>query len=303
MTTIYYKNGGKDKEILTITEIKDGSWIHVESPTERELQYLTEKLNIDQSILTDAMDKHEIPRIEVENKNIYLFTRFAYMKENQIKTAPILIVIGKTFLATISRETFPRLEFLLNSKPISSTTNKMKLLIRILNQIQETFNTALHVITKNVRVFTYQLEKIRNKDIIQFVLFENDLHDFSLALVKTNNDLNTLLSGKITSLSQSDHDQVEDLILNNSQLIDICNENTRTIVNLREAYSTILTNNLNRIIKLFTSLTVILTIPTMISSFFGMNVALPSMSFFQIVLGVSIFCGVAIIIFIYMDWL
>ena len=138
---------------------------------------------------------------------------------------------------------------------------------------------------------------------MQFVLFENDLHDFNLALVKTNKDISSLLSRKIVPLSNPEHDKLEDVYLSNSQLIDICNENIRTIVNLRESYSTIITNNLNRVIKLFTSLTVILTIPTVISSFFGMNVVLPNTTFMQIVFGTSLISTFALVIFIYKDWL
>lgn len=301
MLEIYYKNG-KDKTIQTIPEFKEGTWIHVENPTRDELLYLEKTLKLDQSLLVDALDRHEIPRIEIEDGIVYIFTRFAYSKDKQITTAPMLIAIGKHFIATISPSVFPRLSHLLNEHT-PATTHKIRLLLKILHQIQETFNYSLHIITKNVRTFTFQLEKIRNQDIVQFVLFENDLHDFNLALIKTNNDINNIMLGKILPLTQPEHDQIEDIYLNNSQLIDICNENIRTIVNLREAYSTIMTNNLNRIIKLFTSLTVILTIPTIISSLFGMNVALPELSFMQIVQSTALICVLVLIFFTYKDWL
>lgn len=302
MKHIFYRNG-KEKELLTLQYFKEGSWIHVEQPTEEELTYLHDTLNLDRSLLYDAHDRHEIPRIEVENDVIYIFTRYAYTKEKQITTAPILIAIGKNFMATITPEQFPRLEFLLNGKTPIITTQQVKLLIKLLYQIQETFTSTLHIITKNVRTYTVQIEKIRNKDIVQFVLFENDLHDFTLALVKTNNDLNSIMSGKLISLSPSEKDQIEDIKLNNDQLIELSNENIRTIVNLRDAYSIIMTNNLNRVIKLFTSLTVILTIPTVVSSFFGMNVDLPALAFFEIVAATVFVCVVTFIFFTYQDWL
>jgi magnesium transporter len=302
MMHIFFKNG-KEKELLRLQEFRESSWVHVEEPTEDELKYLQEVLGLDEYLLKDATDKHEIPRIEVENDIIYFFTRYAYTREKQITTAPMMIAIGKTFIVTVTPAHFPRLEFLLNGKSGFSTTQKTKLLIKMLSQIQETFNATLHIITKNVRTYTVQLEKIRNKDIVQFVLFENDLHDFTLALVKTNNDLNNILSGKLMPVTQSDRDQIEDIMLSNGQIIDICNENIRTIVNLRDAYSIVMTNNLNRVIKLFTSLTVILTIPTIIASFFGMNVNLPPLEFFEILAATAFVCIVTFIFFTYQDWL
>ena len=300
MITIYHKDG-KEKDIKIIKEPEKDSWVHVESPTDTELKKKKKKLQLDESVLADAIDRHEIPRIEIENDVVYLFTRFAYMKESQIKTAPILIILATNHIISISIEPFPRLEPILQLKP--TTAHRLKLHIKLLSEVQETYSLALNVISKNVRIYTYELEKIKNKDIVQFVLFENDLHDFNLALVKTNKDISSLLSRKIVPLSNPEHDKLEDVYLSNSQLIDICNENIRTIVNLRESYSTIITNNLNRVIKLFTSLTVILTIPTVISSFFGMNVVLPNTTFMQIVFGTSLISTFALVIFIYKDWL
>ncbi len=302
MLHIFYKNG-KEKELQTLRDVKPGAWVHVEEPTPSDLEYLQETLKLDKSILHDALDTHEIPRIEVEDNIIYIFTRYAHTKEKQITTAPILIAISKDVVTTITPEPFPRLEFLLNGKSPFSTIQSIKLLIRIFYQIQETYSAALHIITKNVRTYTVQIERIRNKDIIQFVLFENDLHDFSLALVKTNNDLINIMSGKLMPLTQNEKDKIEDLKINNDQLIELSNENIRTIVNLRDAYSIIMTNNLNRVIKLFTSLTVILTIPTIVASFFGMNVGLPPLEFFEIIAATAFICVVTFIFFTYQDWL
>lgn len=102
-------------------------------------------------------------------------------------------------------------------------------------------------------------------------------------------------------------DTIEDLSLESGQLAQITKDTIRNMVNIREAYSTILTNNLNRVIKLFTSLTIILTLPTIVGTFYGMNVALPfaqnPYAFFGI-LGITIMLSlIALIIFIRNDWL
>lgn len=107
--------------------------------------------------------------------------------------------------------------------------------------------------------------------------------------------------------SEDEIDLVEDLALENAQNMEIAKDNIRTIVNVRESYSTILTNNLNNVIKLFTSLTVILTIPTILGSFFGMNVALPladhPYAFYEIIIVCLILMLILVVIFIKRDWL
>src|SRR4030042_71073 len=123
------------------------------------------------------------------------------------------------------------------------------------------------------------MEKIGNKDIVQFVNFEGVINDFLAALVPTNTILNNLLnstaSRRLLELYEEDKDLIEDLFLSNNQLIELCKANLKTIVNIREADSTIMTNNLNRVIKFFTALTIILTVPMIASSFYGMNINLP----------------------------
>lgn len=302
MIKTFYKNG-KEKELLTVDTFRDGSWIHVEEPILNELTYLQQDLQLNEFILNDALDKHEIPRIEIEDEIVYIFVRYAVIKEKHITTAPMLIAIAHHYVASVTPQKFPRLDIMVEAKPPMPTTQSTKVYLNLMRQVHETYSSALNIITKNVRMFTIQLEKIRNKDIVQFVLFENDLHDFSFALVKINNDLSNIMHGKILSLSQKEKDQIEDILLSNQQLIDLCNENIRTIVNLRDAYSTIMTNNLNRVIKLFTSLTVILTIPTIVSGFFGMNVNLPPLTFFQIAATTVFICVAMFIFFTYQDWL
>lgn len=271
---IYYKNG-KQKNLTTIQTFQKGSWIYVEKPTVEELDELVEKLDLEKGHLRDALDINEVPRLEQENNATYIFTRFAYTENNRIETAPLLTIIKKNFFITLLPLPFQRLEKLHETNKFGTTTNHAKLLISIFSQTMKSYNDYLNIISKKVRLSTTNLEKIKNRDIIQFVQYESVLNDFILALVRTNTVVHSFLPGKILSVSDDEYDLLEDISLYNGQLIQISNENLKTIVNIREAYSTIMTNNLNQIIKLFTSLTVVLTIPTIVSSFYGMNVNLP----------------------------
>lgn len=309
MIQIFYKDI-KSKKMSHISEFRSGSWLHVEDPTSEEIEFLEKKFSLESGMIKDATDIYEVPRLEVEGNIIYVYTRYAYTNEDgSIQTSPILVAVGKDFVISVTTGGFPYLEKVLTLKNGHAiiTVEKQKVLMQIFNIIGLSYNSILQNISKKIRAISVEVEKINNKDIIQFVNFETVLNDFLSALVPTNSVLKNLLTGKIINLNHEEHDLMEDVALSNGQLIEIAQSNLRSIVNIREAYSTIMTNNLNRVIKLFTSLTVIMTIPTMIASIYGMNVHLPRgdspIAFFEIIIGILVITFVLIIIFIRNRWL
>lgn len=303
----YYYKTAKEKQMASFERFKKNSWIYVENPTMEEKDLLINQFKVDASLLQDAEDINEVPRFEIEDKTLYLFTRFAFSSGDIIDTTPMLIILTNESLITIANTRFSRLDRFISGKVDFNTLNRNLLLTKILMQINETYDSYLNNISKKLRIFSTQVQKIRNKDIIQFVNTENVLYDFNTALVRLEAIYNSMLSKKILKLSEEEKDFFEDAALASSQLIQITRESLRTMVNIREAYSTIMTNNLNRVIKLFTSLTVILTLPTIIGTFYGMNVRLPlsdnPLAFYYIVGITTVFSLVTIYIFVRNDWL
>ena len=245
--------------------------------------------------------------MEIEDNVKYIFTRVPYSEDQQTLTAPLLIAVGKDFLITVSQKTLPFLTKFSSGALDFNTTQKTKLFLQIFFQIISTYNTSLTDISRRIRQMSIRLEKIGNKDIVQFVTFEGILNDFLAALVPTNTILKNLLSGKFLKLYEDDKDLTEDLFLSSGQIIESCRANLKNIVNIRESYSTIMTNNLNRVIKLLTALTIILTVPTIIASFYGMNVPLPfadsPLAFFWTVGATIIISTFLLVVFIKNRWL
>lgn len=306
MVKIYYNNL-KGKSLKILDQFKKGSWIYVEDPSRSEVEMLSQNYNLEEDLLHDAIDIFEVPRMEVEDEKLYVFTRFAYIEDGQIQTCPVLIVRSDDFIMTISTLDLPFVKKFTESKLDFHTTITTNLLFQVLFQVNSTYNLYLNNISKKIRSISIQLEKLENRDIIQFVSFESVLNDFLSSLIPTSNILKNILTGKFIKLKEEDKDLLEDILLANNQLIEISQTNLRTIVNIREAYSTIMTHNLNRVIKLFTSLTVILTIPTMIASIYGMNVDLPFAHsphiFSYIIALLSIISVILLIIFYKRRWL
>ncbi len=303
----YYYKSSREKQLLALDQFRPNTWVYVEKPTPEEQNLLIETFNLDKGLIQDAADIHEVPRIEVEDGVLYIFTRFAFEANQLIDTTPMLIIVKNNCLITVTQVVFPRLQIFLNNKTEFSTTHKNMLLIKIFTQINETYSLHLNSVSKKLRMFTFRMEKIINRDIIQFVHIENLLYDFNSALVRLQPIYNSFVNGRMLTLHEHEHDLMEDVSLACNQLIQITHENLRTVVNVREAYSTVMTNNLNRVIKLFTSLTVLLTLPTIIASIYGMNVDLPlenEPGAFLIIMGLTLGLSLTgFIIFLRKDWL
>jgi len=305
MIKIYQKTI-KDRGLREIDGFRVGSWLYLEKPTKEEIEQVADLLKLKASLLGDALDVHEVPRIEVAKDTVYIFTRVPYAESNQTITVPILIILGENFLVTVSERALPLFDDFVRSEIDFFTTQKTKFFIQLFSQIIQLYNQHLTGISRQVRGGGVGLENISNRDVIQLVVFEGVLNDFISALLPTSTILRNLLSGKSLKLYEEDRELVEDLLLGSEQLIESCQSNLRTIVNIREASSTIMTNNLNRVIKLLTALTVILSVPTMIASLYGMNVPLPGadepQAFFFVIGATALISVILFVVFIKNRW-
>lgn len=274
MIQYLYRNR-KNANLQVLLEYKVGTWISVEDPTEKELIDLASNLNLEEDILLDSLDPFEVPRIEKEGNVTYVFTRFAHKLGDKITTSPLLIVISTSFVMTISVKALPFIDKFLEGKIDYFTTQKTKLLMLFFVEMHKDYQRLVNAIHKNIRNISSDLEQIDNKDIGTFVRFETLFNDFLFGLEPTTLALKKFASGKFVKLYDEDMDLIEDLLVDNEQLIRLCKTNQKGIVNIRESHSSVLSNNLNKTMKLLTSVTLILTIPTMVFSFYGMNVRLP----------------------------
>lgn len=306
----YYHKTLKSRALKTNNSYKVGSWVYVEKPSSDEIEELATKLDLDQGHLTDALDVDEVPRMEREGEQLYVFTRFPFTdKDLQIDTSTLLFVIHPDCIVTISSEPLPRLDRFVSGKIPVNTTQKVKVMLQILDQIDDLYENYTANISKQIRGIRTRLrhEQVRNKDFADFVLVEDALNEFLSALMPMNAILRRILLGKRLKLYEEDKELLEDLLLNNEQSIEAARSNIKTITNIREAYSTIMTNNLNRVIRILTVATVILSIPTLVASIYGMNVSLPfenSQAAFSGVVGGSFVLSVLLVLIFRMKrWL
>jgi magnesium transporter len=188
-----------------------------------------------------------------------------------------LLAVGPNFVASVSSHTIPNLDRLQATATLF-TTQRAKLLLLILRHLVVSYETNLKFLDRQIRGVRAKLSvsTVTNRDFVKFVVLGDALNTYQSELVPTTLLLQTLLSGAYgLTFHEEDEDLIEDLVQSTRQLNEASRSSLRTIVNIREAYSNIMTNNLNRRVGVLTSLTVVLTLPTIVFSLFGINVPVP----------------------------
>ena len=272
----YYFRTIKDESLKEVDDLRTGVWIHAVSPSDTELADLFSKLALDEDLIEDVQDFFEVPRFERTGGATFFFTRYPYNeKKEDTDTAPLAIVMGESFVLTIVQREIPQFKAFLSGKEEIHTTQKTKLFIQMMQEITVSYEKQLIVLRRNVHKDRARLRKIGNREIEKFVTYEHKLSDMITAIVPTNTALGKVMKGNHMQMYSDDVEMMEDLIIDNTQLIESARSVLNTIQNVRNATEAILTNNLNSTIKTLTVLTILLTIPTIVASIFGMNVPIP----------------------------
>ncbi len=304
----YYFRTVKDDTLKTVSDLRSGVWIHAESPSDDELQAVFEKLALDESLIEDAQDFYEVPRTERSQGATFFFTRYPLSEQKEdVETAPLTIVMGESFVLTIVQREIPQFKQFITGKAEVVTTQKTKLFLQLMQSVTDSFERELVKLRRSVHKDRAQLRKIGNREIEQFVTYEHKLNDMISALLPTNTALQQVTKGNVLQMFNEDMEFMEDLLIDNNQLVDSARSVLKTIQNIRSATEAILANNLNGTIRTLTLVTVLLTIPMVIASFYGMNVALPletaGWAFWGILGLVLIIVGGVMVFFKRSDWI
>lgn len=273
----YFFRSIKNTTIKELPEARSGVWAHIVDPNPEELDKVVKKFDLDKDLINDALDIYEVPRLEKYEGSVYYFTRYPFSDKTGNVTAPITIVIGKDFVLTMSVYEVPQFKkFFSGEKPIV-TTQKTKFFIEIMNIFTSSFERELRRFQKAVNKDRVRLRSIEPRDIERLVGYETKLNGMVDALVPTNAWIQklTIQKGVFIKLYEEDLDMLEDLVIANNQVVNSARSVLTTIQNIRGASEAIMTSRLNNVLQFLTVLTILLTIPLVIASLYGMNVELP----------------------------
>lgn len=276
MLTQYY-NHSRSKTLKKLDAPKEGMWVLAVSPTDKELAELAVTYKLDIDLLQDGLDVNEVPRVEREDKATYIYLRYSSAADQSSTTVPILLIHTDEVLITLTAVPFVGLDKFINQSISFFTTQRTKLLLLLIGEVISSYQNDQVRIAKRIRKIRSSLNKenLGNKDFLSMIDMEEDLNDFLAALSPMSAMLRVLVSGKFLKLYEDDRDLIDDIQLDIVEQLEMAKANLKTVVNIREAYATIMANSLNRVFKLMTSITILMSIFTMVTGIYSMNIALP----------------------------
>ncbi len=255
-------------------------WIHLTNPTDKEIELVERITAIPEDMLKSALDEEERARLEVDDGvTLVLFDMPTIEHENgyyNYSTMPFGAMLTPSCLVTVCLKESSIVHSIIggNNKNIH-TSNRVRLLYQMLYNTHIKFLQCLRQIDKSSGRIQAELRRnTKNKELIQLLDLENSLVYFSTSLRANNIVLDKLARIK-SSVCEDDIELLEDVSIENRQAIDMCNIYRDILSGTRDAYASVISNNLNMIMKVLTSLTVMISIPTLIASFWGMNTGVP----------------------------
>lgn len=294
----FYKN---NKGFVQTENREENSWINVVCPTKEETKFLLKELQIPQDFYSDIEDIDERPRIEIENDWTLIILRIPY-KSNDAKlpfnTAPLgLMFKDDVFVSLCFHETDILSDFIAYTKRKKiSINNHYDFVLKLLLSSSVWFLKFLKQINQRIKLAEDNLEKsIKNEELQALLQIEKCLVFFITSL-KGNDVLFRRIKNLKNHKESFDSELLEDVEIELRQAEETTNIYSNILTGMMDAYASVISNNLNVIMKRLTSISIILMIPTLIASLYGMNVpnSLQDNTFgFWIVLLISLIVSVS----------
>jgi len=304
---------GERGRLQRVEEISAGVWVNVQDPTPEEIALLHTELGVPRDFVISALDVDEQARYDRDEGAQLVLLRLPYEEtpdaDFPFGTMPIGIILDGDAVVTISRSPNDIIQDFINGQVVGWSTSKHnRFILQLLSRAAGRYLRYLRRINREVDMLEDKLQRsIRNAELRQLLRFQKSLIYFATALKSNELMMERLQRGGVLGRQEEDQDLLEDVITENQQAIEMVNISNDILSNMMDAFASIISNNLNTVMKFLASVTIILTLPGMVASFYGMNVKLPMQNLphaFVMTLVISaILCAAAVAIFVKRDWL
>ncbi len=273
-------------------------WLRCDSPTDEEKSFLA-GLGVDEDLLNDTLDPHEVPRLEFSGDWVYFIIRVPDVSGELLDfTTPVLFALNSQMVVTVGRDDSSQLWRPFIDKTVIATGLRRRLFLTMIDFIAQSYQDQVTHINRQTRALTDNISEINSREIASLVQHERKLNDYLDALIPTNVSLEKLLGKNGLKFQEDDLDEIEDLSIDLEQVIARSKSLLRTIQNVRDSYRAVMDTRLNETMRTLTIATVMLTIPTMLAGLLGMNVKLPfdidsGLTFWYIV-GIGLVAAIAV---------
>lgn len=310
----YYKSTDSLPKLKKVDKITKNTWINLVSPTVEEINFLVDKLDLDKQLIEEMLDYESVPHVEKELREGYIsfiLRSPVVLEEKGVVTIPLGVVFltKLKIILTVSKHELFALTKLSTCPPKEFTTKNRVVFFRyltrkVLNSYMIELNKIEHEISDAEESINNALE---NKEIAILLAKQNTLVYFKTSIVGNRSVLSRIFSGKIIPLNDDEKDLLDDAIVDIDEAQQLISIYSEIISHTMSAYSSIVSNNLNFVMKVLAIITFTISVPTMIFSFYGMNVHLPfqenpEVIFYLILLTFGLI-GVTLFIFKKKKWL
>ncbi len=304
-----YKN--TEQGLQRFENVVNGGWIHVIDPTPDEIAQL-EEWGIEADLINYSLDQDEMAHMEREEDYVFILLRIPYFQGSGTDiphiTVPLGIILTDRFVVTICRYENDVTRALCNGKYRGlKTAKRYRFALYVFLETALRYLSYLREINRITEALEDQLQlSTRNREVLELLKVQKSLVYFTTGLRSNQVLMERLQRVRMFNQFEEDQELLEDVITENQQAIEMTNIQTNILNGLMDAFASIISNNLNTIMKALAALTIIINVPTIVASFYGMNVELPAQEHpqaFLIVLGVSmVLMIVAVFVFIKQNW-
>ena len=308
MLTIYKTTEGGIEELKSM---ENGAWVKAVDPTAEEIQQLVQ-WGVDPDYINYSLDFDETPRMERDDEYTFILIRIPHRQPDSdipYITIPLGIFIKGNMIVTICRYEKEMFQVLANRKyRLLKTGKRYRFALYIFLETATRYLTHLREINRMTETIEDQLQKsTRNREVLELLKYQKSLTYFATALRSNEVMMERVQRTQIFNYYEEDQDLLEDVLTENQQAIQMTSINAEILSSMMDAFASIISNNLNGVMKALAALTIIVSLPGTVAGFFGMNVMLPlsdgEPTAFLIVFGIALaLTAVATFIFYKRDW-
>src|SRR5687767_5492464 len=307
MLTIYKTT---EHGLEKLDSMANGAWVKAVDPTPEEIQKLVNG-GIDAEYINYSLDLDEMPRIERDDDYTFILVRIPHRQpDNDIPyiTIPLGIMIKGNMIVTICRHDKEMFKVFANGKyRLLKTGKRYRFALYIFLETATRYLTHLREINRMTEAIEDKLQQsTRNREVLELLKYQKSLTYFATALRSNEVMMERVQRTQIFNYYEDDQDLLEDVLTENQQAIQMTNINTEILSSMMDAFASIISNNLNGVMKGLAAITIIINVPAVVAAYFGMNVALPGEGHpwaFLMVLGISsALTALATFIFYKRDW-
>lgn len=277
----YFKN--IDAQTVEVDKPENGVWVNLVPPLkDEEFEELSETLDIPIEFLRDSLDIDERPRYELED-NVKFIVIKTPTENNSFNdsdayyiTIPICIILTHNHIVTVNSFDNGAIKKFLNSFQNRSEDKRNMMVLKVFEKVVQTFLDYLKEINQRRNQYEQSLyDSNSNVDLLKLMRIQKSLVYFVTALRSNEMLMMKLERTNFLQLNDDEREFLQDLIVDTSQALEMANIYTNILSSTMDAFASIISNNLNNVMKRLTSITIILSLPILVTSIYGMNVRIP----------------------------